>query len=144
MKSYFCPQQERIAAAIQAGQWPEGCDPELRAHAETCKTCQDLALVARTLRQSRMVTLRPQLPAPGTLWWRAQIRRRNAALERMARPIAIAEKVAVLVVLFATVALVAWQRQQLTGWLASAVQVPGLLILGLGMLVIFGGFTVYM
>lgn len=152
MKSYFCSQQERVSVAIQAGQWPDGCDPEVRAHAETCETCRDLALVAQTLHQSRHVTARPpQLPSPGLLWWRAQIRRRNDAIERMTRPIAIAEKIAVLAVLLAAVALIAWLQKPLTSWLSSvwgplssAAQAPSLLLLGVGTLIVFGGFTVYL
>lgn len=152
MKSYFCSQQERVAAAVLAGQWPDGCDSELRSHAETCETCRDLALVAQTIRQSRHAALQaPQIPSSGLLWWRAQIRRRNAAIERMTQPIAIAEKVAVLMVLLAAIALIAWQHQQLTTWfssvwgpLSNAAQMPGLLMLGVGTLVIFGGFAAYL
>src|SRR5579864_5669916 len=150
MTSYFCSYQEQITAAIQAGQWPDGADTELLAHAETCEPCKELVLVAQTLRQSRTTAIEPPrpLPSPGILWWRAQIRRRNAAIESVTRPIAIAEIVALLVVLLAAVALVAWQYQQLAGWfssvwgpLSSVTQIPGLIVLGLGTLVIFGGFA---
>ena len=152
MKSYFCSYQERISAAIQAGEWPEAAAPELRAHVAACNRCNDLALVAQTIGQSRTADMQaPQLPAPGILWWRAQIRRRNADIERMTRPIAIADKAALLIVVVAAVALVGWQNQQLTGWfsrvwepLANFVQVPGLLTLGLASLLIFGGVAVYL
>lgn len=152
MKSYFCSHQEQVAAAIQTGEWPAGCDPELCAHVETCETCKDLALVSQTVRQSRQVTLQPpNMPSPGILWWRAQVRCRNAAIERITRPVAVAEKVAVLIVLVAAIALIAWQHQPLTSWfssmwgpLSSAAQIPAFLMLGLGTLVIFGGFAVYL
>lgn len=152
MKSYFCSQQERVTAAIQAGQWPDACDSELRAHVQNCETCSDLVLVAQTLRRARHSAIQtPQLPSPGLLWWRAQIRRRNAAIERVTRPIAVAEKAALLMVLLATVALIAWQHQSLTSWFSniwapfSAIgQMPSLLMLAAGSLLIFGGFAVYL
>jgi hypothetical protein len=154
MKSYFCSQQERVTAAIQAGHWPDGCDPELRAHVKHCQTCSDATLVAQALRQARhqaVVIQAPQLPSPGLLWWRAQVRRRNAAIERMTRPIAVAEKIALLVVLLATVALIAWQHQPLAAWfsniwspLSTLAQVPGLLLLAASSLAVFGGFAVYL
>lgn len=152
MKSYFCLQQERVTAAVQAGQWPDACDPELRAHVDGCQTCKDVVLVARALRQSRNAAIQaPQLPSPGLLWWRAQIRRRNVAIERVTRTVAVAEAVAVLLVVVAAIALIEWQHQHLAGWLssvwgplASVAQVPGLLMLGVSTLVIFGGFAVYL
>ena len=152
MKSYFCSQQERVTAAIHAGQWPEGCDPELRAHVESCPTCSDAALVAQALRQARHAAIQsPQLPSPGLLWWRAQIRRRNAAIERMTRPIAVAEKIALCTVLLATIALIGWQYQPLASWFSNfwapfstLGQVPGLLLLAAGSLAVFGGFAVYL
>lgn len=152
MKSYFCPQHDLVAAALQAGHWPDGCGPALRAHVESCASCGDLVLVAQTLQQARKETaLPPRLSSPGTLWWRAQLRRRNAAIETATRPIAVAEKVAVLVLLVAAIALVAWQHDQVTAWLAnlwgplsSVAQAPGLLLVGVGTLVVFGAFAVYL
>jgi hypothetical protein len=152
MKSYFCSQQERVTAAIQAGQWPDACDPELRAHVRDCQTCSDAVLVAQALRQARHTAIQaPQLPSAGSLWWRAQLRRRNVAVERMTRPIAVAEKIAMLVVLLATAALIAWQHQPLAAWFSNIwspfstlTQAPGLLLLVAGSLALFGGFAVYL
>jgi hypothetical protein len=149
---YFCVQQQKVAVAIQAGQWPDGCDPALRAHAESCPVCSDVALLGQAFRQSRSSALQqPQLPSPGILWWRAQLRRKNADLERVMRPVAVAEKIAVLFVTLAVVALVRWQHQEMVVWvsniwgpLANFTQVPGLLLLGGMMLLIFGGFAVYL
>ncbi len=152
MKSYFCSQQERVAASVQAGEWPEACDPELRAHVAICETCRDVVLVAQALRQSlRSALPSPQLPPPGMLWWRAQVRRRNAALQSVTRPVAVAETIAVLVLLLALVVLAAWQHDQVFaslisvwGPLSSMAQAPGLLMAGLGTLALFGGFAVYL
>ncbi|HEY6251424.1 MAG TPA: hypothetical protein VI685_15810 [Candidatus Angelobacter sp.] len=148
----FCSQHDSVAAALRTGQWPDGCDPSLRAHVETCDSCSDLVLVAQTLRQAHATaTQAARIAAPGILWWRAQLRRRQAAIQSMTRPVAVAEKVAVLTLVLAVVALVAWQHSQLMGWfanvwgpLSSIAQIPGALVIGLGTLLLFGGFAVYL
>jgi len=152
MKTHFCPQQESVAAALGAGHWPEGCDPALRAHVEACNSCNDLVLVAQSLRQAhRETTQSARIAAPGILWWRAQLRRRNAVLRSVTRPVAVAEKVALLVLGLAIVALLAWQHNQVVAWFAnlwgpfaSIAQIPGALMIGFGTLLLFGGFAVYL
>jgi len=152
MKQYFCPQHDAVASAIRAGNWPDGCDPALRAHVESCASCGDLALVAQTMRQVHAeTTMAARLPAPGIVWWRAQVRRRNAALASVMRPVAVAEKIAVVVLLVAVIALGVWQHAQVTEWLSNifgplsgVTQLPWLLLALVGTLVICGVFAVYL
>ncbi|HEY6969927.1 MAG TPA: hypothetical protein VJA94_12025 [Candidatus Angelobacter sp.] len=152
MKSYFCSQQNQVEAALRSGQWPEACDAALRAHVENCVACSDLVLVTQGLQQARAQSIQTvRLAAPGTLWWRAQLRRRNAAIQSVTRPVAVAEKVAVVILLLAAVALIVWQRGQVAGWLAgilsplsNIIQVPAALLIGFAALVLFGGFAVYL
>ncbi|PYP91584.1 MAG: hypothetical protein DMG65_07035 [Candidatus Angelobacter sp. Gp1-AA117] len=149
---YLCPQEERVSAAIQAGQWPDACDPDLRAHAEGCRVCSDVVLVATALRRSYNSMLQAAQPAsPGLLWWRAQIRQKNAALERVMQPVVVAEKVAAMIILLAVVALLVWRRADLSGWLSSVwgplssmALLPGFLIGTAATLAIFGGVAVYL
>lgn len=152
MKNHFCSQHEAVATAVRSGQWPEGCDPALRAHVETCESCGDLLLVAQTLQMAhKEATQSARIAAPGLLWWKAQLRRRNAAIQSVTRPVAVAEKIALLVMVLAVVALVVWQHSQLAAWLAgiweplsSITQIPGALLIGFGTLLLFGGFAVYL
>jgi hypothetical protein len=153
MKTHFCSQHEFVAEALRAGLWPDGCDPALRAHVETCDSCGDLVLVAQTMRQAHAATIQSaRIAAPGMLWWRAQLRRRNAAIHSMTRPVAVAEKIAVLVLLLAVLALAAWQFDQIGSWLAhiwqpfsGIAQIPVALMVGFGtLLFLFGGFAVYL
>jgi hypothetical protein len=152
MKQYFCPLQEQVTSAVRSGILPEGFDPALRAHVESCEICHDIVLVAQVLRQSRAEMLpTPQLQSPGLLWWRAQLRRRNAAMERVARPIAIAETVALFIVLLAVAGFGLWQHTQVVEWLSSVwtpltviSQMPGLLFASLGTVLLFGGLAVYL
>src|SRR5262249_32865514 len=120
MKSYFCSQHDAVAATIQAGHWPAAADPALRAHVERCPSCSDLVLVAQTLRQARIesaYTARPT--SPGIVWWRAQLRRRNSAIQSVARPVVVAEGIALLVLFVAVIALAAWQHDQVAAWLGT-------------------------
>jgi len=152
MKLYSCAQHESVSTALQAGHWPEACDPALRAHVEGCASCSDLLLVTQTLQRARTeATQAARLPSPGILWWRAQLRRRNAAIESVTRPIAVAEKIAVLIMLIVVVALAVWQHDQIAAWLAAIwgplaniAQIPGALLVGFGALLFFGAFAVYL
>jgi hypothetical protein len=148
---YFCSQEERVTASIQANQWPNACEPELRAHVEQCTVCSDVVLVAQALRQSRTAAVQAAQPlSPGLLWWRAQIRRKNAALERVMQPVVVAEKVAALIVVLALVVLLVWRRADVSGWLAgiwvplSSLAILPVLLGTLATLAIFGGVAVYL
>jgi len=112
-----------------------------------------VVLVAQALRQSRTAMTMPQAtqPAsPGLLWWRAQIRRKNANLERVMQPVVVAEKVAALIVILAFVVLLIWRRADVSSWLAgvwgplSSMTFLPMLLGTLATLAIFGGVAVYL
>ena len=166
MKLQFCSQEKEVAAVLREGRWPAACDPALRAHVTACRGCNDLVLVAQALQQLRADTMPgAQVESPGTLWWKAQVRRRNAAVERMSRPIALVEKVALASTAAAGCGLAVWQRSQIAGWLSWLGDLPHskafrldalwpaasnassgivvLLIASLGTFALFGGLAVY-
>jgi hypothetical protein len=58
-----------------------------------------------------------RLPAAGAIWWRAQLRRRNAALERVGRPILGAYVFALTVMLLVAGATVIQQARHGMRWL---------------------------
>jgi hypothetical protein len=83
-----CPRQPEIQELLASGHWPHACPPELRSHLAGCRSCADLTLVTQAFQLSRAsAAAQVQLPAPGAIWWRAQLRRRNAAVERVGKPI---------------------------------------------------------
>ena len=150
---YFCSQEDRVKAAILANQWPDASEPELRAHVEECQVCSDVVLVAQALRQSRTamtMTQAAQPASPGLLWWRAQIRQKNAALERVMQPVVVAEKVAAMIVILAFLVLLLWRRADVGGWLSSVwaplsnVALLPVLLGTIATLAIFGGVAVYL
>ncbi len=116
-----CQFEPEVRALLEAGRWPHACPAELGGHVETCRSCRDLVLVTGAFRRASAASARAAvLPSPGILWWRAQLRRRNEAVERIARPIFGAQVFALA--LFATVAagFVVIQAQNGAAWWATA------------------------
>ena len=73
----------------------------------------DDALVAAFFREVGGDPVEPGLPDPGTLWWKAQLRARRAAIERAARPILIVERLAWACGVGTLAAATVWQMPQI-------------------------------
>lgn len=122
---HFCSQQQQVAAELHQGRLPELWDDALRIHVAGCHSCSDLVLVAQTMQQDRIQTVQTaQIASAGALWWRAQVRLRNGAMERVTRPIALAEKFALFITAAVVFAVIMWKRTQLLGWLLSLADPP--------------------
>jgi hypothetical protein len=104
-----CPMEKQVMAAVRGGQWPAACDPGLLAHVQECRTCHQIASLSAVFRDSRSEAAgNARLGAPGLLFWKAQLRRRNEALEHITRPILAVEIVGFAVTLV-VLALVVWK-----------------------------------
>lgn len=123
-----CNREREIADLLHRGHWPQACTAELRAHVDSCRSCSELVLVTQTFQQARAHTAAmPRLESPGVIWWRAQLRRRNAAVERIGRPILGAQIFALVIAFVVAAGLLAWQTRRgfhLAAWLES---LPGAL-----------------
>ena len=83
-----CTREREVRELLLRGQWPQAAGEELRAHAAGCRTCTDVALVMEALLAVKSQSANAANPgSPGVLWWRAQLRRRKAAMERIDKPI---------------------------------------------------------
>ena len=83
-----CTRQVDVQRLMEQGHWPHACPAELRAHLSDCRSCGELVMVTQAFQQSRAsAAAQVWLPAAGAIWWRAQLRRRNAAVERVGKPI---------------------------------------------------------
>jgi hypothetical protein len=133
MSLFACRREAEVREALGSGRWPEGCAAELRNHVVVCRVCSDLVLVEVAFRAARRRTAATaRLEAPGVVWWRAQLRRRNAALERIEKPILRAQLFALAVITAVGAIALAWEVQQgrLTAWLedlAGAINLQSLL-----------------
>jgi hypothetical protein len=113
-----CSRQAEILEVLALGHWPHACPQDLRAHVAECGSCADLLLLTQAFQRSRANTAaQAQLPAPGAVWWRAQLRRRNAAVERVGKPILGAYVFALSMMVLVAVALVISQARHGFRWL---------------------------
>ena len=112
-----CPRQTDVRELLALGHWPHACPPELRAHLSGCRSCADLLLVTQAFQRSRAsAAAEVQLPTPGAIWWRAQLRRRNAAIERVGKPILGAYIFALSITVLVAGALAISQARQAFHW----------------------------
>jgi hypothetical protein len=125
MRLRSCPREAEVKTLVERGQWPQACAPELRAHVENCRSCSELAQVTAAFQRARNQAMgTAKLTSPGMLWWRAQLRRRNAAVERISRPILGAQIFALAVNLAVAVAVAVWQARHGLAWLTWLQQLP--------------------
>jgi len=83
-----CGRESEIVEALRAGHWPEACDAGLREHVQGCARCGDLVLVSEAMQRARVDAVNAaRVEAAGMIWWRAQLRKRQAAMEIIARPV---------------------------------------------------------
>jgi hypothetical protein len=163
MKFRACSFEKELTLALKDGHWPQGCGPELRAHVDVCGSCSDLVLVTQALQGARKESEQAApCGSPSLLWWRAQLRLRNTAAERVCRPITIAQTFAWIVLLAVGVVLVASQYRRGLRWASwwsdlgsrAAHFLPNvsgqaglnlfLLISGAGVLALLSGLVVYL
>jgi hypothetical protein len=108
MKRIDCAREQDVLDAIAARRWPGRCDPDLREHVASCAICADLVDVVVALTESHD-TLWPdvQVPSSANVWWRAQLRAREEAARKAARPITVVQ-VAASVAALAVLVVVAY------------------------------------
>lgn len=107
MSQEFCDSEPLVVAAARSGAWPTG----LEEHAGACSVCAETRRVAETLLGHDAMTSAQPLPA-NLVWQRLQARRRQLALRRATRCMAL---MCVLAAVYA-VALAGWYLPQLWRW----------------------------
>ena len=120
MSPFRCVRERELTDVLQQGFWPDACPAELRAHVESCRACSDVVLMTRSFEAARKETMRTaRLESAGALWWRAQLRRRNAAIKTVGRPILGAQIFALAVSLVVAAAVLVWQGSAFKSWFAE-------------------------
>jgi hypothetical protein len=104
-----CSRRDEVRGLLAQGHWPEACAAELRTHVEGCRACGEMVMLTQSFRAAREDAAAQARPVPASLvWWRAQLRRRQAAMEQVSKPIWGAQIFAVVVSVCAAVGLVGW------------------------------------
>jgi hypothetical protein len=120
-----CSREKEISDLLKTGHWPRACAPELHAHVQSCLQCRDLIAVTQAFQQDRAESARAaRLQAPGVLWWRAQLRRRHAALERIAKPVTAAQIFALSINVLVAMIFVLSQARHGLHWLSRLAALP--------------------
>jgi hypothetical protein len=120
-----CTHLNEVRNALAQGHWPQASTPELQAHVAACPRCAQEVLLTQHLQQARAEAIEAAAPvAPSLLWWRAQARRRNAALVRAARPLAAAHAFALVLFAATLVGIVVLNWQSILDRVASAPAAP--------------------
>ncbi len=121
-----CPRENEVNDLVTRGQWPHASAEELREHVRTCRACSDLVLVATAFQSVRAETVAavPRLGSAGALWWRAQLRRRSATVERLSRPLLGAQIFALAVTLLAAASFFGYEARHGVGWLNWLEELP--------------------
>jgi len=123
----ICARERELRELLDRGQWPLAAEtaPELYAHAAVCRSCGDLVLVAEAFRKARAASAASAwLAPPGVLWWRAQLRRRNAAVERVTRTLFGAQVIALAVTLLAGAGFLIFEALTSGAWRGWLKQFP--------------------
>ena len=125
MRFGSCPRERELGEALTRGHWPQASSDELRAHVAGCRWCRELVLVRQAFGRERAAASgQARLESPGVIWWRAQLRRRNAAIARISRPLLGAQIFAWVVCLAAAIVYVLWQNRRGFDWLAWLGELP--------------------
>ena len=120
-----CPRESEIKQLLERGQWPVAGTLELKTHVAGCRSCRELVLVAQAFRQGRVNSMAAARPvSSGVIWWRAQLRRRNSAVQRISRPLLGAQIFAFVITLAMAIGFVAWQAGQDADWVTWLKQLP--------------------
>lgn len=127
MRLSACPREKEVKELVECGRWPvaTAIAPELRSHVSGCCFCRELVVITGAFLRARAeATEMAKLGSPGVLWWRAQLRQRNAALDRIGRPILGAQIFALAVNLMLAAGFAVWQARHGLAWLTWMEQLP--------------------
>jgi hypothetical protein len=145
-----CSRLDEVRQSLTQGYWPDACAADLRMHVEQCSDCKNEILITTHLHRVRAEAVAAARPgASNLLWLKAQASRRNAALDRIGRPLAAAQAFAFVVILLAMAGIVAAHWHSLTDRAESFTAILsdwglGPIMLGVSVLVMLGCLAAYL
>lgn len=141
MSLRVCGRRNEVRAMLALGHWPAACAVELRGHVDGCTECRSMVELTVAMQDDRKRAA-PLLPSAELVWWRAQLRKRQTAMELVRRPLQRAQIFAVALSFCVAMGLAVWLTRS-AGWsglmpLLEPVGVWTLSLAGAAVLVVFG------
>jgi hypothetical protein len=136
-----CGRTAEVQELLRLGHWPQAADVELAEHVRACRRCGETVLVSQALCAARVSSMSEAgVEPPALVWWRAQLRRKHEAVQRVERPMR-AQMLVVLAVVSVGLGLAfqlsggtaAWRTWMSAG--AASVVRSGVGSLGVGLVV---------
>lgn len=136
-----CSRTAEVQELLRLGHWPQAAETELAEHARGCRRCSEMVLLTQALGAAKASAMNEaRVEPPALVWWRAQLRRKNEAVQRVERPMR-AQMLVVLAVVCVGLGLAfrlsgganAWRTWVSAG--AEAVLRSGVGSLGVGLVV---------
>src|ERR1700693_2009798 len=90
MNQFYCEKEKEIIEASRGGT----LGAELEGHVRRCAICADTVAVSKFLQSDEAVA--PVLQGPDYIWWMGQLARKQMAVERATRSIALVRKISYL------------------------------------------------
>lgn len=91
-----CPHEADVLDLVAIGQWPQRADARLRAHVGGCDVCAEVASIATAVREWSEAAPVARMPEASVVWHRAQVKARAEAARAAARPVWVAQAVALI------------------------------------------------
>ena len=114
-----CEREIEVVNAIIDGRWPAGCDTELRAHVDACGLCAEVVDIAGRVRNEHHAAMQEAaVPPSGAVWWRAQRRAREEALNRASRAVTTMQATSVAIAIVVALTIAGLTRETWAGWVA--------------------------
>jgi hypothetical protein len=116
-----CSREAEIVLMLRRGHGPDVGGEELRAHIRKCGQCREGVLLTRSFQEARCssVVVAPMGSAQA-LWWKAQVRQRDAALRQVSRPMAWAQMFALVVGAIVTCGFLAAELRAAGQWVRNS------------------------
>jgi hypothetical protein len=90
-----CAREAELLDALQTSRWPDACGDALRSHVESCAGCTELVKLSLALLEDQRALMQTApVPSSAIVWWRAQMRSRREAAEKVEQPITVIQGLA--------------------------------------------------
>lgn len=124
-----CAREAEALDAVLRGGWPACADADLRVHVDACPVCADVVMVAAAMQEEHALACQQaHVPTAGLVWWRAELRARQEAARKAARPMTLVHGVAAACLVTALLTISSffspWVRSALTGWMEWPATLP--------------------